>query len=59
MYALSRLNIANSIAELANHPSKYVRIGAVVALRMMQSPKVADFLNDTEALVLAEGRQSH
>jgi len=58
IYALSRLNTANSIAELATHPSKHVRIGAVVALRMMQSPKVAGFLNDTEALVLAEAARA-
>ncbi len=58
MYALSRLNIANSLAELTNHPSKYVRIGAVVALRTMQSPKIADFLKDKEALVLAEAARA-
>ena len=58
MYALSKLNQANALAELANHSSKYVRIGAVVVLRMMQSPNVAAFLNDKEELVLVEAARA-
>ena len=58
IFALSRLNQANLLAELISHPSKHVRIGAVVALRMMQSPKVADFLKDKEVLVLAEAARA-
>ncbi len=58
VYGLSRLNKPILLAELANHPSKFVRIGAVVALRIIASPKVADFLGDTEPLVLTEAARA-
>lgn len=58
VYAISRLNDADAIADLTNHPSKYVRIGAVVALRILQSPKVANFLADQEALVVVEAARA-
>ena len=58
IYALSQLKQADLLANLARHTSKYVRIGAVVALRMIQSPKVANFLEDQEELVLVEAARA-
>jgi putative membrane-bound dehydrogenase-like protein len=54
IFALSRLQQPDQLADLAQHPSKYVRIGAVVALRHLKSPKVTAFLNDSSDWVLAE-----
>ena len=57
-YALSGLDMAEELGNLASHPSRDVRIGAVVALRHMKSPEVAQFLKDKEALVLAEAARA-
>ena len=57
-FALSRLDMAAELGKLATHPSKEVRIGAVVALRHIQSPEVAKFLKDTEPWVLAEAARA-
>lgn len=53
-FALSRLDQADDLANLADHPSRQVRIGAVLALRQMRSPEITAFLNDGDPLVLAE-----
>ncbi len=52
--ALARLSQSEKLAVLKNHPSKYVRIAAVVALRRMQSLDVVAFLQDESPLVLTE-----
>jgi len=44
----------SDLAALAAHPSAAVRIGAVVALRRMQSPEVAAFLKDSDPAVVRE-----
>lgn len=54
IYALSRLKDEKRLADLSEHPSKFVRIGAVVALRHLQSPLVASFLSDRDPLVVTE-----
>lgn len=53
-YALAQLGMEEEIAALAVHPSKFVRIGAVVSLRHSSSPKITEFLYDEDPWVLAE-----
>lgn len=52
--ALARIGKADPLISLANHKSKAVRVGAVVALRRMQSPGIASFLNDKDEFVVTE-----
>lgn len=58
MFALSRLSTAEALADLSNHPSKAVRIGAVVSLRELSSPLVKAFLEDQETLVVLEAARA-
>jgi quinoprotein glucose dehydrogenase len=57
-YALSKLNQEGSLAELAGHSSKDVRIGAVVALRHLKSAQIAVFLEDQDSLVVTEAARA-
>ncbi len=52
--ALSRINKAEPLVALSEHPSRAVRIGAVVALRRMRNPGVAVFLQDKDEYIVAE-----
>ncbi|WP_338876166.1 HEAT repeat domain-containing protein [Spirosoma sp. SC4-14] len=52
--ALARIGKAEPIIALSNHPSRAVRIAAVVALRRMQNPGIANFLNDSDEFVVTE-----
>ena len=45
---------ADALVALANHPSKAVRMAAVVALRRMSNPGIARFLNDADELIVTE-----
>lgn len=58
VYALSKIGTPTQLAELADHPSIYVRLGAVVALRELKAPEVQSFLADQKALVLAEAARA-
>jgi putative membrane-bound dehydrogenase-like protein len=57
-YALSQLDQPQKLKALKDHPSVFVRLGAVVALRSMKSPEVAAFLADSDPLVLAEAARA-
>lgn len=52
--ALARIGKAEPLVELAQEPSRAVRIGAVVALRRMEHPGIAAFLNDPDGFVVTE-----
>jgi putative heme-binding domain-containing protein len=52
--ALERIGDRAAIAGLASHQSRGVRLAAVVALRRLQDAGVARFLEDRDALVVAE-----
>lgn len=52
--ALARIGDDKALAALHQHPSRAVRIGAVVALRRMQHPGIADFLKDADEYVVTE-----
>ena len=54
IYSLSKIHAEKEIIQLFNHPSEYVRIGGVVALRMLKSPGITAFLDDKNQMVLEE-----
>jgi len=56
--ALARIGESAPLAGLAVHPSRALRIAAVVALRRMQDPAVALFLNDYDEYVVAEAARA-
>ncbi|MEZ5042772.1 MAG: HEAT repeat domain-containing protein [Saprospiraceae bacterium] len=58
VYALSKINKEDAIAGLSTHSSDEVRIGAVVALRHLSSPKVSLFLGDKNPLVVVEAARA-
>jgi putative heme-binding domain-containing protein len=56
--ALARIGVAEPLVALASHPSRGVRLAAVVALRRMRNPGVARFLGDKDALVVTEAARA-
>lgn len=52
--ALARIGDAEALGNLAEHPSKAVRLAAVVALRRLQSPLLTRFLEDQDAQVVTD-----
>mgnify|MGYP001944919515 CR=1 FL=1 len=56
--ALSRIGEPGPLIDLANHPSRALRIIAVVALRRMQNPGVSKFLNDGDEYIVTEAARA-
>jgi quinoprotein glucose dehydrogenase len=56
--ALSRIGQVAPLANLSSHPSKAVRMGAVIALRRLESPELAKFLNDSDELIVTEAARA-
>jgi quinoprotein glucose dehydrogenase len=56
--ALARIGKPDPVIALNVHPSASVRMGAVLALRRMKHPGVADFLNDKDELVVTEAARA-
>lgn len=56
--ALSRIGKVDALAALATHPSKAVRMGAVLALRRLESPELVKFLSDTEEWIVTEAARA-
>jgi HEAT repeat protein len=56
--ALSRIGDASSISALSSHPSRAVRIAAIVALRRMRHPGVSRFLADVDEQVVTEAARA-
>lgn len=52
--ALARIDKPEPIISLSSHPSRAVRIGAVLALRRMQNPGIKNFLTDKDEFIVAE-----
>src|SRR4029453_11095817 len=52
--ALALIGDAPAIATLAKHPSAAVRLAAVVALRRLRQPSIADFLSDADEHIVTE-----
>ncbi|WP_126243408.1 PVC-type heme-binding CxxCH protein [Chitinophaga rhizosphaerae] len=56
--ALARIGDPAPVAALAAHPSRALRIAAVVALRRMKSPEIARFLQDADEFVVTEAARA-
>jgi quinoprotein glucose dehydrogenase len=56
--ALARIGKPNPVAALSAHPSRALRIAAVVALRRMSHPGVAAFLDDKDEYVVTEAARA-
>ncbi|MFC0774206.1 HEAT repeat domain-containing protein [Terrimonas alba] len=56
--ALAKIGKADPLINLAKNPSRAVRIGAVVALRRMAHPGIANFLNDVDEFVVTEAARA-
>ncbi len=56
--ALARIGNQDALGKLATHPSEAVRIAAVVALKRLQSPALALFLNDKSEFVVTNAARA-
>ena len=56
--ALSRIGKVEPIAALSSHSSKAVRMGAVIALRRLESPELAKFLADSDEYIVTEAARA-
>ncbi len=56
--ALARIGDEQAVISLSDHPSRAVRIAAVVALRRMKSSGVANFLQDEDHYIVAEAARA-
>ncbi len=56
--ALARIGKAEIMMALSAHPSRAVRIAAVVALRRMQHPGIRVYLNDADEFVVTEAARA-
>ena len=56
--ALARIGKSEAVAALSDHPSRAVRIGAVVALRRMSHPSVSLFLKDQDEYIVTEAARA-
>nr|WP_232834999.1 HEAT repeat domain-containing protein [Pleomorphovibrio marinus] len=56
--ALARIGDEDAVMKLKDHPSRAVRIAAVVALRRMEYPGVAEFLKDKDEYIVAEAARA-
>ncbi len=56
--ALARMGNESALSVLASDQQVSMRIAAVVALRRMASPALANFLNDTNEIVLADAARA-
>ncbi|PPK85481.1 putative membrane-bound dehydrogenase-like protein [Neolewinella xylanilytica] len=54
MIALGRIGQTEPLVALQDSPSRALRTAAVVALRRMESPEIARFLDDEEEYIVAE-----
>lgn len=56
--ALGRINKPEPIVALSSHASPAVRLGAVLALRRMAHPGIADFLKDSDEYIVTEAARA-
>ncbi len=56
--ALARIGKTEPVVALSSHPSRAVRIGAVVALRRMEEPGIAKFLDDEDEYIVTEAARA-
>ncbi|CAN5248185.1 c-type cytochrome [soil metagenome] len=56
--ALARIGKAEPVVALSNHPSRAVRIAAVVSLRRMSHQGIRNFLNDRDEYIVTEAAKA-
>jgi putative membrane-bound dehydrogenase-like protein len=56
--ALARIGNEEALGQLADHPSEAVRIAAVVALKRLESPEVAHFLDDKSKFIVTNAARA-
>lgn len=56
--ALGRIGNQDALGKLSTHPSEAVRIAAVVALKQLESPALALFLNDKSEFVVTNAARA-
>ncbi|TVQ02827.1 MAG: heme-binding protein [Balneolaceae bacterium] len=56
--ALERIGDGEVVANLATHPSRAVRIGAIVALKRLVHPGAARFLDDADDFIVTEASRA-
>jgi len=56
--ALSRIGKVEPLVALKDNPFKALRIAAVVALRRMKNPSIAEFLKDKDEYIVAEAARA-
>jgi len=56
--ALARINDPEATTALAGHPSRAVRVAGVVALKRMQHPGVARFLQDSDEYIVTNAARA-
>ncbi|MEX0906133.1 MAG: HEAT repeat domain-containing protein [Balneolaceae bacterium] len=56
--ALERIGEADRITELSGHPSRAVRIAAVVALKRLEHPGVVRFLDDEDEFIVTNAARA-
>ena len=56
--ALARIGLSQTVVALADHPSRAVRIAAVIALRRMQHEGIVSFLDDEDEFVVTEAARA-
>lgn len=56
--ALARIDDADAVTALADHPSRAVRVAAVVALKRMAAPGVARFLQDQDEYIVTNAARA-
>jgi HEAT repeat protein len=58
VHALASIGDVAAVRALASHASSAVRLAAVVALRRLHDPAVADFVDDADELVVTEAARA-
>ncbi len=56
--ALSRIGVAEKMVSFKNNSNKSLRIAAVLVLRRLKSPLVAEFLHDSDEYIVAEAARA-
>lgn len=56
--ALARIGQVAPLAALHTHSSESVRLGAVIALRRLESPELAKFLQDSDEFIVTEAARA-
>ncbi len=56
--ALSRIGDSSALGALSTHPSRGVRIAAIIALRRLRSAEVARFVTDSDDLIVQEAARA-